>query len=180
MATAIDHLTGPMRPMVLALNRLNPCGVGSIADVSIPQVVLLGDQSTGKSSLVEGLAQIQVPRGAGTCTRCPLEINLLTSPGPWKAEVKLDRKWELNMSGLRVNADEAFSGWSESQVSSSLVHFCSVSDRNELEHAIRLAQLANLNPTEDPKAFLPCLRQRLKPSPPMRIFSFRQTELSSK
>jgi GTPase SAR1 family protein len=154
MATAIDHLTRHMKPMVLALNRLNHCGVGSIADVSIPQIVLLGDQSTGKSSLVEGLAQIQVPRGAGTCTRCPLEINLLNSPGPWNAEVKLDRKWERNMSGLRVNADEAFSGWSESQVSGSLVHFCNVQNKHELEHAIRLAQLANLNPTEDPKAFL--------------------------
>jgi Dynamin family/Dynamin central region len=154
MATAIDHLTGPMKPMVLALNRLNHYSVGSIADVSIPQVVLLGDQSTGKSSLVEGLAQIQVPRGAGTCTRCPLEINLLNSPGPWSAEVKLHRKWERNTSGPRANADGEFSGWSESQVSGSLVHFCNVSNRHELEHAIRLAQLANLNPTDDPKRFL--------------------------
>ena len=55
MANARDHLTGSMKPTVLALNRLSHCGVGSIADVSVPQVVLVRDQSTRESSLIKAL-----------------------------------------------------------------------------------------------------------------------------
>src|ERR1700722_19341102 len=151
MANAIDHLTGSMKPMVLALNRLSHCGVGSIADVSVPQVVLVGDQSTGKSSLVEALAQIRVPRGAGTCTRCPLEISVLDHPGPWTAEVKLHRKWtEVETNS---DADGAFPGWSESP-SSFLEHFCDVSNTADLELAIQRAQLATLNPSKSLKQYL--------------------------
>jgi GTPase SAR1 family protein len=152
MATAIDRLTGLMKPMVLALNRLNHYGVGSIADVSIPQIVLLGDQSTGKSSLVEALAEIRVPRGAGTCTRVPLEINLVSHPGPWTAEVKLHKKWEYAPSASKAEDNGEFPGWSA--VPASLVPFCNVSNRQELEHAIRLAQLANLNPSSDPMKYV--------------------------
>jgi hypothetical protein len=152
MATAIDHLTGPMKPMVLALNKLNHYGVGSIADVSVPQVVLVGDQSTGKSSLVEALAQIRVPRGAGTCTRCPLEISVLNHPGPWTAEVKLHRKWTQVGPGSDLNG--GFPGWSESQASGVLEYFCDVSNVADLELAIQRAQLATLNPSKPPKRYL--------------------------
>jgi hypothetical protein len=128
--------------------------MGSIADVSIPQIVLLGDQSTGKSSLVEALAQIRVPRGAGTCTRCPLEISVLNHPGPWKAEVKLHKKWEPASSSVRDDNQGGFAGWEASHASDSLVPFCTVSSLEELELAIRRAQLATLNHGDDPKRYV--------------------------
>ncbi|TKY89795.1 hypothetical protein EX895_001092 [Sporisorium graminicola] len=42
--------------------------------LSLPRLVLVGGQSAGKSSLVECLAGISLPRSQGTCTRGPLDI----------------------------------------------------------------------------------------------------------
>ena len=39
-----------------------------------PQLVLLGDQSSGKSSLLQSLTDIPFPVGHGACTRFPLRI----------------------------------------------------------------------------------------------------------
>lgn len=36
---------------------------------SLPKFVVVGDQSAGKSSVVEALCDISLPRGQGTCTR---------------------------------------------------------------------------------------------------------------
>ncbi len=38
-------------------------------NVPLPKIVVVGDQSAGKSSLVEALSEIKVPRDTGTCTR---------------------------------------------------------------------------------------------------------------
>lgn len=35
----------------------------------LPQVVIVGDQNAGKSSVIEALCDIKVPRSSGTCTR---------------------------------------------------------------------------------------------------------------
>ena len=37
--------------------------------VPLPKIVVVGDQSAGKSSLIEALSEIKVPRSSGTCTR---------------------------------------------------------------------------------------------------------------
>lgn len=36
---------------------------------SLPKFIVVGDQSAGKSSIVEALCNIQLPRSIGTCTR---------------------------------------------------------------------------------------------------------------
>ena len=41
---------------------------------SLPQFVVVGDQSAGKSSIIESICGITVPRDQGTCTRCPFKI----------------------------------------------------------------------------------------------------------
>ncbi|CAM4811195.1 unnamed protein product [Rotaria magnacalcarata] len=42
--------------------------------IALPQIVVVGDQSVGKSSVLEGLSSIQLPRAQHICTRCPLEL----------------------------------------------------------------------------------------------------------
>jgi hypothetical protein len=42
--------------------------------VSLPQLVVVGDQSSGKSSLLENITGIPFPRDAGLCTRYATQI----------------------------------------------------------------------------------------------------------
>ncbi|KAI9739944.1 MAG: hypothetical protein M1818_005000 [Claussenomyces sp. TS43310] len=42
--------------------------------VSLPQLVVVGDQSSGKSSVLEGLTGLPFPRDSGLCTRFPTQI----------------------------------------------------------------------------------------------------------
>lgn len=49
-------------------------GVGEL--VALPQLVVCGDQSAGKSSVLEGITRIPFPRQEGLCTRFPTEIIL--------------------------------------------------------------------------------------------------------
>lgn len=42
--------------------------------ISLPQIVVVGDQSCGKSSVLEGLTGLPFPRSSGLCTRFPTQI----------------------------------------------------------------------------------------------------------
>ncbi|KAJ5666900.1 dynamin [Penicillium macrosclerotiorum] len=53
-------------------------GVGD--HISLPQIVVCGDQSTGKSSVLEGITGVPFPRKDGLCTRFATEIILRHEP----------------------------------------------------------------------------------------------------
>lgn len=57
----------------------------------LPKCVVLGDQSTGKSSVIEAISGITTPRSTDTCTRCPLFIQLEKADEgkQWHARVSL-------------------------------------------------------------------------------------------
>lgn len=44
------------------------------ADLKMPQICVMGDQSSGKSSVLEALSGIPFPRGSGLVTRCPIRM----------------------------------------------------------------------------------------------------------
>jgi len=50
------------------------CGLESI--LSLPQLVVCGDQSAGKTSVLEALTEIPFPRNDNLCTRFATEIIL--------------------------------------------------------------------------------------------------------
>ena len=54
-------------------------GVGDHVD--LPQLVVCGDQSAGKSSVLEGLTGLPFPRQDGVCTKFPTEIILQHTTG---------------------------------------------------------------------------------------------------
>jgi len=61
----------------LRLEQIAGLRARGIADhIGLPQLVVSGDQSTGKSSLLEGITGIPFPRQDGLCTRFPTEILL--------------------------------------------------------------------------------------------------------
>ncbi|XP_030477419.2 dynamin-related protein 4C-like [Syzygium oleosum] len=64
-----------IRPLLNAINRLRNLMVMK-EGIQLPTIVVVGDQSSGKSSVLESLAGINLPRGQGICTRVPLIIQL--------------------------------------------------------------------------------------------------------
>ena len=46
------------------------------AEVSIPTTVVIGDQSSGKSSVLESICKINLPKGDNMVTKCPVILQL--------------------------------------------------------------------------------------------------------
>ncbi|KAH9235872.1 hypothetical protein K456DRAFT_1944452 [Colletotrichum gloeosporioides 23] len=64
------------------IEKIRANGIGDLVD--LPQLVVCGDQSAGKSSVLEGITGIPFPRQEGLCTRFPTEITLRHSNGPFR------------------------------------------------------------------------------------------------
>ncbi|CAM9366376.1 unnamed protein product [Laminaria digitata] len=81
MAGAIDSEMGArLSPTLVALEQLRALLDGN-DEVSIPGVVVAGAQSAGKSSVLEALAGMKLPRGQNITTRVPLILSLQQVPG---------------------------------------------------------------------------------------------------
>lgn len=73
MAGIIADQYGLGDPLMLEkIDKLFVCGVGE--HVYLPQIVVVGDQSSGKSSILEGLVRMALPRDSGLCTRFATQI----------------------------------------------------------------------------------------------------------
>lgn len=53
---------------------LSACGVGRI--VNLPQIIVVGEQSSGKSSVLEAISHVRFPVEGGVCTRFATELVL--------------------------------------------------------------------------------------------------------
>ncbi|PHH63903.1 hypothetical protein CDD81_5351 [Ophiocordyceps australis] len=72
---AFNHLrTATSSSRLNQIEQIRSYGVGDF--VALPQLVVCGDQSAGKSSVLEGITGIPFPRQEGLCTRFPTEIIL--------------------------------------------------------------------------------------------------------
>ncbi|KAA8538904.1 hypothetical protein F0562_025596 [Nyssa sinensis] len=70
-----------IRPLLDAVDKLRYLKVMQ-EGIQLPTIVVVGDQSSGKSSVLESLAGINLPRGQGICTRVPLIMRLQHHPDP--------------------------------------------------------------------------------------------------
>ncbi|KAM5180812.1 interferon-induced GTP-binding protein Mx2-like [Mantella aurantiaca] len=77
-----------IRPCIDLIDSLRSLGVEK--DLGLPAIAVIGDQSSGKSSVLEALSGVCLPRGNGIVTRCPLELKLKKSPkgSMWRGEIK--------------------------------------------------------------------------------------------
>jgi Dynamin family len=121
------------------LRDLDHYGLASGSKIPTPNIVMIGDQSSGKSSLVEAISQIKVPRDTGTCTRVPLEINLTKASGPWTASVSVVQKWK-HCEDKKKRAGAPLYPWVE-QESPVLQPFLEVNDPERLPLIIRWVSL---------------------------------------
>lgn len=111
---------------------------GTEGEIPLPKIAVIGNQSTGKSSLIEAISRIKVPRASGTCTRCPMEFALSRSDQPWKCKVS-----------LRFEHDSVPNG-----KSTGTYFFAETDHRDNVPLILRRAQLAILNPDEEFSAFV--------------------------
>ncbi|KAJ5963034.1 hypothetical protein N7501_007975, partial [Penicillium viridicatum] len=77
--TGADGLDNEKRVRLLGvIDRLRELGISE--NVSLPQLVVVGDQSSGKSSLLEGLTGLSFPVASDLCTRFATQIVLRRAP----------------------------------------------------------------------------------------------------
>ena len=60
------------------VDSLRACGLSEI--VALPQLIVCGDQSSGKSSVLEGISGIPFPKQDTLCTRFATEVILRRAP----------------------------------------------------------------------------------------------------
>lgn len=79
--TLRDHLLGSVQPLLDAVHRLHAAGIEETG-IALPRIVVVGEQSSGKSSLLEALIGYDIlPTGGGTVTRRPLYLRLVATAG---------------------------------------------------------------------------------------------------
>ncbi|XP_071994911.1 interferon-induced GTP-binding protein Mx1-like isoform X2 [Engystomops pustulosus] len=81
-----------IRPCIDLIDSLRSFGVEK--DLALPAIAVIGDQSSGKSSVLEALSGVTLPRGTGIVTRCPLELKLKKSvkDSPWCGRISYRNK----------------------------------------------------------------------------------------
>jgi GTPase SAR1 family protein len=129
MATLVDQ------KFALTAQRLNKivkelrnCGIEEV--IQLPKIVAIGSQSAGKSSLIEAISRIKVPRASLTCTRCPMEVILSSeNPGTWRCKVSL--RFDQDVTHQRMG----------------VFPFKETETPDDVTEILRRAQLAILNPS---------------------------------
>lgn len=139
------------------LGELQQLGVSH--DVQLPELVLVGDQSAGKSSLMSGLANLSLPRSEGTCTRCPLHIRVSRNNDS-SCRVWLRREYENRppkdhlILERDVTDQDPFFPWRKLR-SAVTLEFKTMRDHSELEEVLRWAQIAILNDDKSHQLYVP-------------------------
>lgn len=138
------------------LGELQQLGVSH--DVQLPELVLVGDQSAGKSSLMSGLANLDLPRSEGTCTRCPLHIRVSRNTD-WSCRVWLRKIYSYQPPDRQIDEKDVtdadpFFPWRKRPVVD--VHeFKTMHDKSEIEEVLRWAQVAILSDDRHHNLFVP-------------------------
>ncbi|KAK9912718.1 hypothetical protein M0R45_036567 [Rubus argutus] len=110
----VSSYNDKIRPLLDAVDRLRDLKVTE-EGIQLPTIVVVGDQSSGKSSVLESLAGISLPRGQGICTRVPLIMKLQhhSNPEPelsLKYGDRVEQTDESNISEDIVNATNYIAG----------------------------------------------------------------------
>ncbi|KAJ7581757.1 P-loop containing nucleoside triphosphate hydrolase protein [Mycena floridula] len=115
--------------------------------LDLPCITVIGAQSAGKSSLIEAVAGISVPRDSGICTRCPMEVTMNSSD-----------TWSCNIS-LRIDHDRHGQA-----ITPVIKPFgpSALTDKSEVEIWLRRAQAAILCPHLSEDTFYTKSREALQ------------------
>ncbi|KAI0925406.1 hypothetical protein AcV7_005662 [Taiwanofungus camphoratus] len=136
------------RELFKLVKDLRAMGADSI--IGVPRLAVIGAQSAGKSSLVEAVTGINVPRDSGTCTRCPMECSIMTSSDPWTCQIS-----------LRLIKPDPH-GNNSSEQSKETPFSPLLSSKGDVEIWLRRAQAAILSPHKPQESFRTMHYQELR------------------
>ena len=77
-----------IRPLLDVVDKLRNMDITK-EGIPLPTIVVVGDQSSGKSSVLESLAGVKLPRGDGICTRVPLIMRLKSCKDGSQASISI-------------------------------------------------------------------------------------------
>ncbi|KAK4705700.1 hypothetical protein P7C70_g493, partial [Phenoliferia sp. Uapishka_3] len=123
--------------MMSLINALTASGAS--LELDVPRIAIIGNQSAGKSSLVEAISGIAVPRDDGTCTRTPYEVQLKSSDLAWSCKIS-----------IRTIVDQD----GEEHPPVQVAFGPTLVDPAQVEPMLRKAQLAILNPGTEASFFV--------------------------
>ncbi|KAF5889620.1 interferon-induced GTP-binding protein Mx1 [Clarias magur] len=85
-----------VRPCIDLIDSLRALGVEK--DLELPAIAVIGDQGSGKSSVLKALSGVPLPHGTGVVTRCPLELKMKKSQNEgWHGKIRYkDIEEEIN------------------------------------------------------------------------------------
>ncbi|KAK2627129.1 hypothetical protein QTJ16_003095 [Diplocarpon rosae] len=133
--------------------------------VGLPELVLVGDQSAGKSSLMSALTEVQLPKDQGICTKCP--ANIKTSPADkWSCSVSLQQDYYYQhprggiVSEHTVTKNNPFPPWKPQEPV--IKEFKTITKPSELGDLVKWAQIAILNHNDEYTDFIPGSGARAK------------------
>lgn len=115
------------------INRLRDAGAQ--IELDLPTLVVCGNQSAGKSSLLQSLAGISLPRSAGTCTRTVTEVRLRTGDA-WAVSLKLRLDYDASNKPAKESKEFLFAK--------------DITNPLDVEVWVARAQKALLNPSKSP------------------------------
>ncbi|RWA05668.1 hypothetical protein EKO27_g9436 [Xylaria grammica] len=126
----------------------------------LPELVLVGDQSSGKSSLMSALARLNLPTSSGICTRCPFHIRMSSSKDPhFSCTISLQVEYDYVPHAIKqsnVTKRNPFPTWKPKHLTET-IFFKTIyeKDLNGIGEVLRWAQIAILNPSQNPEQYVP-------------------------
>ncbi|PSR78355.1 P-loop containing nucleoside triphosphate hydrolase protein [Coniella lustricola] len=128
-------------------------------DTPLPELILVGDQSSGKSSLMSAISKIILPRSDGVCTRCPIHIRL-SSDSAWRCRITLQQDYAYRptnnnpITEADVTDRNPFPPWVKQQRETQ--EFKMLYNKTDpIDEIVRWAQIAILNHNRNYRSYVP-------------------------
>ncbi|ESZ93332.1 hypothetical protein SBOR_6285 [Sclerotinia borealis F-4128] len=156
---SLDSMEGFVRigkeqqKLIEALSELADYDVEHVVDLS--KIVVIGDQSVGKSSLIGRVTGMTLPKNSGCCTRCPANI-ITKAADVWSCTISLRQGYgyrSIPVKDRDVTKDNPFPPWYPQELV--VKEFIRITDKTKLEEAMKWAQIALLNHNQYYEQFIP-------------------------
>ncbi|KAK1149052.1 hypothetical protein N8T08_007729 [Aspergillus melleus] len=111
---ALHQLQSEQSKLLDAVDELRTIGIGGL--VELPQLIVCGNQSSGKSSVLEAISRVRFPARGNVCTRFATEVilrrhqtenvKISIEPGPSRTDEEEKKKLRSFRSDAFANADD--------------------------------------------------------------------------